>query len=135
MLVLTLNLIPTVFAAGNGNSGSKISMEEVKQAILDKKPNVVIVDVRDEASYAKGHIAGAINISHKKYDNFQNGQTEFPGLTKDGVNCVYCYVKECNLGEKAAHKFTALGYPSKDIVGGFDSWKDAGYPVESASTK
>lgn len=130
-----LSFVPMALGVNSNNTQSKASMETVKQAITDKQKNVVIVDVRDETSYAKGHIAEAVNISHKKYNNFKNGQKEFPELTKNGINYVYCYNKECHLGERVANLFTALGYPSKDITGGYDSWAEAGYPIETAISK
>jgi rhodanese-related sulfurtransferase len=36
----------------------------------------------------------------------------------------------CNLGEKAAKKFTSLGYPVKEMVGGFEEWKRHKLPIE-----
>lgn len=141
--LVIINFIPSVWGAEKQkdkpstqpNEVQKVSMDVVKQAVLDKNPNVVIVDVRDEDHYKKGHIAGAIHICHKMYNNFEGNETEFPGLTKDGVNYVYCYTKESTLSEKAARKFASLGYPSKDMIGGFDSWEEAGYPVESSLVK
>lgn len=92
--------------------------------------NVTIVDVRTEADYKAGHIPGAINLPLEKYNGFTGNDTEFPGLRKDGYNYVYCYELLCNLGQKAAMKFASLGYPVKEIKGGFKSWKEGNYPIE-----
>lgn len=96
----------------------------------DKNANVTIVDVRKEEDFKAGHIPGAINIPFDKWDGFNGKQTQFPGLRKDGVNYVYCYELLCNLGQVAAKKFASLGYPVKEMKGGFKSWKDGGYTVE-----
>lgn len=102
----------------------------VKWAILEKTPNITIVDVRAEKDYAKGHIPGAINIPYDKWNGFEGKETEFSGLRKDGFNYVYCYELLCNLSQKAAKKFATLGYPSKEMKGGFDSWKSHRFPIQ-----
>jgi rhodanese-related sulfurtransferase len=101
----------------------------VKTAI-EKKQLVTIVDVRREADFKAGHIPGAINMPFDKWDKFEGNQTQFPSLRKDGFNYVYCYELLCNLGQKAAKKFASLGYPSKEMKGGFQSWKEHHYHVE-----
>ncbi|MEI7493907.1 MAG: rhodanese-like domain-containing protein [Alphaproteobacteria bacterium] len=100
----------------------------VKSAIGSK--NITIVDVRKEADFKAGHIPGAINLPFDKWDRFEGNQTDFSDLRKDGFNYVYCYELLCNLGQKAAKKFASLGYPSKEVKGGFQSWKDHKYPIE-----
>lgn len=101
------------------------------KAVLDSKiKNVTIVDVRDAKSFAEGHIPGAINVPAERHANFEGFETEFSELRKDGFNYIYCYEQLCNLSQKAAKKFASLGYPVKEIVGGFDAWKDRKNPIE-----
>ena len=101
------------------------------KAVLDGKiKNVTIVDVRAAKDFAKGHIPGAINIPFEKYNGFEGAETEFPGLRKDGFNYIYCYEQLCNLSQMAAKKFASLGYPVKEIAGGFDAWKEQKNPIE-----
>ena len=101
------------------------------KAVLDGKvKNVTIVDVRSKADYAKGHIPGAINIPWEDHESFEGSEKEFPVLKKDGYAYIYCYELLCNLGQKAAKKFASLGYPVKEIVGGFEEWKAGGNPIE-----
>lgn len=107
----------------------------VNKVIKDKLPNITIVDVRSAAAYAKGHIPGAINIPDEKYSYFDGPETEFPGLCKDGLNLIYCYTKTCNLGQKAAKKFASLGYPVKEIVGGYELWSEGKNPIETGDAK
>jgi rhodanese-related sulfurtransferase len=102
----------------------------VKKAIDNKATDVTIVDVRLAKDFAKGHIPGAINLPYDQYATFEGTEPEFPGLRKDGYNYVYCYTADCNLAQKAARKFALLGYPVKEVVGGFAAWRDYKYPVE-----
>jgi rhodanese-related sulfurtransferase len=103
-----------------------------KLASEGKAKNVVIVDVRRTADFAKGHIPGSINIPFDQYDSFEGAETEFPGLRKDGHNYIYCYELLCNLSQKASRKFASLGYPVKEISGGFKAWVDHSYPIEAS---
>lgn len=103
---------------------------ELKYLIDTKKKNITIIDVRTAKDYAEGHIPGAINIPSNKYNNFEGLEREFPHLRKDGINYVYCYALLCNLSQKAAKKFATLQYPVKEIVGGFQAWKNLNYPIE-----
>ena len=98
--------------------------------------NINIIDVRSAEAYNKGHIPGAINIPGEKYSGFEGPETDIPGLRKDAFNCVYCYSPTCNLGLKAARKFASLGFPSKEIVGGYTTWvEEYKFPVETGTPK
>jgi rhodanese-related sulfurtransferase len=100
------------------------------QSVIDgKTKNVTIVDVRSEKDFKEGHIPGAINIPFEKHNGFKGSETKFSGLRKDGFNYIYCYEHLCNLAQLAAKKFASLGYPVKEIVGGFNAWKDGKHPV------
>lgn len=96
---------------------------DVKNVVDGKEKNITIVDVRAEADYAKDHIPGAINIPCDKHNYFKGSETEFSGLRKDGFNYVYCYEMLCNLSQEAAKKFASLGYPVKEVKGGFKAWQ------------
>ncbi len=101
----------------------------VNRMIEEKANNITIVDVRSAKDYAKGHIPGAINVPYDQYNGFTGSETEFPGLTKDKVNVIYCYELLCNLAQKAAVKFASLDYPVKEMAGGFAEWKTHKYPI------
>lgn len=102
----------------------------VQSVVFKKRQDVTIVDVRKEADYKMGHIPGAINIPFDQWNSFEGDQKHFTGLIKNGFNYVYCYELLCNLAQKAGKKFASLGYPTKEIKGGFKSWKEHEYPVE-----
>lgn len=98
---------------------------------LMSKTDMVIVDVRDEESYAEKHIPTAINIPYNAYNSFDTSETSFPQLRFDVFNYIYCYSDFCNLSHRAAKRFAQLGYPVKVIRGGFDEWQKHNYPVDN----
>ena len=108
----------------------------INRAIKEKMPNINIIDVRSAEAFRKGHIPGAINIPSEKYSGFEGNETDIPGLRKDAFNCIYCYSATCNLSQKAAKKFASLGYPVKEIAGGYKAWiEEYKFPVETYPTK
>lgn len=90
----------------------------------------VIIDLRKKEHFDQGHIPYAVNLPFNEYEGFEGEQKDFPGLSKNKINYVYCYELLCNLSQKAARKFASLGYPVKEIKGGFKSYKERGYPIE-----
>lgn len=103
---------------------------EVRKHVEGATDKITIVDVRAAKDYAAGHIPGAINIPYDQHEGFHGSEKSFPGLRKDGYNYVYCYSHTCNLAQKAAKKFASLGYPVKEMVGGFSEWQRDGHPIE-----
>ncbi len=93
---------------------------------MKNKENIVIVDVRDPDSYAKGHIPGAINLPRDIW-------TKATGLSKNNLNIVYCYSQVCHLAAEAALEFSIQGYPVVEMEGGFPVWKGDGLPVQGGS--
>ena len=98
--------------------------------VSEGKLDGIIIDLRKKEHFNKDHIPGAINLPFDKYDGFEGDQKDFPGLSKDKINYVYCYELLCNLSQKAAKKFASLGYPVKEIRGGLKYYKKHLYPIE-----
>jgi rhodanese-related sulfurtransferase len=88
-----------------------------------KSGDINVVDVREAEDYAQGHIPGAINLPHEKWDSLE-------GLRKDKINVLYCYSQVCHLAATAACEFLDKGYPVMELEGGFPVWKDADFEVE-----
>lgn len=101
----------------------------VMAAIMSGMNNFTVIDVRARKAYEAGHIPGAINLPVDEY-NFDGDETNFPGLRTDGYNYVYCYALLCDLSQRAAKKFASLGYPVKEMKGGFEGWQEHHYPIE-----
>ena len=85
---------------------------------------LVIVDVREAEDFEKGHIPGAINLPSDKWHTLR-------GLDKDKVNVIYCYNITCHLGARGAVQFASQGYPVMELEGGFETWKQRGFDVET----
>lgn len=84
---------------------------------------VVVIDVRAEEDYAKGHIPGAVNLPKTKWSTLA-------GLRKDKTNVLYCYSRVCHLAAKAALEFAGQGFPVMEMDGGFDEWVEHDLAIE-----
>lgn len=71
----------------------------------------VLVDVREPAEFARGHLPGALNIPLPKL------REKLPELSKDELIGVYCGVGQ--RGYYANRILAAHGYRSKNLSGGF----------------
>jgi len=96
--------------------------------ILDRKEDVVIVDVRFPSDFRKGHIPGAVNLPKGKWHTAA-------GLSKDKLNILYCYNQTCHMAAEAALELIALGYPVAEMEGGFATWEANGNPIAVAAPK
>jgi|SRR5208282_5017983 len=109
---------------------AKLSVEtdpsDVYEDIRSRFPGILVVDTRSPESYAKGHLPGAINLWHRTIDAVTAAQ-----LPKDKVLVTYCTGVGCNASTKGAAKLTELGFRVKEMTGGFEWWKQEGYPVET----
>ena len=90
--------------------------------MIDRKEDVVIVDVRFPTDYRKAHVPGAVNLPKGKW---QTGA----GLSKEKLNVLYCYNQTCHMAAEAALELIALGYPVVEMEGGFATWEANGYPL------
>ena len=96
--------------------------------MLDRKEDIVVVDVRFPTDYRKAHIPGAVNLPKGKWQNAA-------GLSKDKLNVLYCYNQQCHLAAEAALELLAQGYPVIEMEGGFATWEANGSPVEATQSK
>jgi 3-mercaptopyruvate sulfurtransferase SseA len=46
---------------------------------------------------------------------------------------VYCWGPGCNGATRSAHLIARLGYPAKEMIGGFEYWAREGLPVDAAT--
>jgi rhodanese-related sulfurtransferase len=92
--------------------------------ILDRKEDVVVVDVRFPTDFRKSHIPGAVNLPKGKWH-------EPKGLAKDKLNILYCYNQTCHMAAEAAVELLAQGYRVVEMEGGFATWEANGHPVQA----
>lgn len=119
-VVSGLMLIWPLFAGGRG--GNRVSTLEATQLINQK--DAVVVDIRDQAEYARGHIVGARNLPAKVLDE---RRAEIDKLKSAPV------IVACDSGQRAgpaADRLRALGVAEVHVLaGGLNAWRDAGLPV------
>lgn len=135
VLLLVLSLAAPVWAAAPGLEAlvdqylSSISSEfdTISETALWKKiqdkENLLVVDVREPAEYAVGHIQGAINIPIRELGK------NLHRLPKDGTLIVIV----CKTGIRAGYGTAVLrllGYPQvRNLRGGMVAWQQANLPM------
>jgi rhodanese-related sulfurtransferase len=87
----------------------------------------VLVDSRSRASWDQGHVPGAIHLPTAEIA--ARAATVVPA---GSAVVTYCWGPGCNGGTRAALEFAKLGYPVKEMIGGFEYWTREGLPVETA---
>ncbi|WP_315812562.1 rhodanese-like domain-containing protein [Bradyrhizobium sp. SZCCHNR2028] len=97
---------------------------DVHESLRAAAPDFILVDVRGPASFAKGHIAGAINIPHRTMT--VERMAEYP---KTELFVVYCAGPHCNGANRAAIRLAQLGLPVKMMIGGIAGWLDEGFAL------
>jgi len=94
------------------------------KAMIDKKENLILLDVRDGGEYSAGYLPGAINISR--------GTLEFNVFSKipDQNAKIYVYCKTKARSTLSTKTLNDLGYKNAVLVdASYEDWVKAGYPV------
>jgi rhodanese-related sulfurtransferase len=98
---------------------------DVHDALASGTPGFVLLDVRDPAHFAKGHVPGAINLPHGKI--IGSKMREWPEGT---LFVTYCAGPHCNGAARGALRLARLGLPVKIMAGGITGWIDEGFTLE-----
>lgn len=94
------------------------------QAAFDAGERFTLVDSRGHAAWHQGRIAGAVHLPTAEIPD--HAAERLPA----GVPVVvYCWGPGCNGSTKAALALARLGYPVKEMIGGFEYWAREGLPV------
>lgn len=95
----------------------RIDVQEARGLLAAAPGNgLQIIDIRDEQSYANGHISSALHIDNNSVQPFvENADTSKPLL-------VYCY--HGNMSQSAAAYFSEQGFEEAySMDGGFSDWE------------
>ena len=95
------------------NKFKNISVEETKELL---RADNYLIDIRDEESFSKSHIEGALNLSDKNIVEFVKTSK------KNKPTIIYCYKGISS--QNAADYLSSQGF--KDLYsvdGGFEEWK------------
>jgi rhodanese-related sulfurtransferase len=89
---------------------------------------LVVADSRSQESWDQGHVAGAIHLPTDEI------AARAAAVIPPGATVVtYCWGPGCNGAHRAALEFAKLGYPVKEMIGGFEYWAREGLPIETAN--
>ena len=87
----------------------------------------MLVDTRSDASWAQGHVPGAMHLPGRLIA--AEAGERIPAGTPV---VVYCWGPGCNGATRAALEFALLGYPVKEMLGGFEYWVREGFAYDTA---
>jgi rhodanese-related sulfurtransferase len=88
-----------------------------------ERGDVVLLDVRPEAEFAAGHIAGARSVPVGEI------RRQLRAIPKGAEVVAYCRGPYCVYADEAVRELTRRGFRAQRLIDGFPEWKRAGLPV------
>jgi len=110
--------------------GERSTIEQVSAAELERRlttGDVVILDVRPEAEFRAGHIAGARSAPLQLLDGLLLTLPRRPEIV------AYCRGPYCVYADDAVRLLRSRGLRARRLDVGFPEWRRAGLPVETAA--
>jgi rhodanese-related sulfurtransferase len=102
---------------------NEIALTEAQNAVKEAD---VVLDVREGPEFHDGHIGGAINLPRGLLEFMLSSDEALQDRSRSFV--LYC--KSSGRAALAAKTMQDMGYLHvTSIAGGFDGWKEAGFPV------
>lgn len=102
-------------------------VSDVHAALELGEPDFVLVDSRSRESWDQGRIPGAIHLPTREIA--ERAATLVPAGT---AVVTYCWGPGCNGATRAALEFAKLGYPVREMIGGFEYWAREGFAYDTA---
>lgn len=102
----------------------EIDVSDVAAALDTGDAGFVLVDSRGEPAWAQGRIPGAVHLPTAEIAD--RAAVVVPAGT---AVVTYCWGPGCNGATRAAVEFARLGYPVRELIGGFEYWSREGFPV------
>ncbi|MEU7612001.1 rhodanese-like domain-containing protein [Micromonospora sp. NPDC049204] len=127
-MTFTFAVPPADPATAAAHFHNRLSVEtdvsDVHADLSARAPGLVVVDSRGAAAWAQGHLPGAVHLPTAEI------ASRAADLVPPGSAVVtYCWGPGCNGATRAALEFARLGYPVKEMLGGFEYWVREGLPV------
>ncbi|WP_147652566.1 rhodanese-like domain-containing protein [Vulcaniibacterium gelatinicum] len=103
-------------------------------AFVEAAPGDVLIDVREPAEYAAGHLPGAINIPRGVLEFEIEAHPALGGVTDpalaDRTRPITLYCRSGGRAALAAQSLQQLGFTRvRSLAGGIMAWTAAGLPV------
>ncbi|MEV4488511.1 rhodanese-like domain-containing protein [Micromonospora coxensis] len=103
-------------------------VSDVHADLIAGVPGLVVVDSRGPDAWRQGHLPDAVHLPTAEI------AARAAALVPRGALVVtYCWGPGCNGATRAALEFARLGYPVKEMLGGFEYWVREGLPVRTAA--
>ena len=103
---------------------AELGPPNLKRLLDEGASQVVVLDVRSREGFDAGHVPGAAHIP------FEELPRRLKELPKGKSIVTYCWDVTCLLATKAAYVLASKGYRPKELLGGIEEWRKAGFPVE-----
>jgi rhodanese-related sulfurtransferase len=133
--ILALPLLPAV-ATGlwHPRKPSWQSDEVTLAAATAWGSDLLWVDARPDADYAKGHIPGAIQLNEDRWDDLMDGVLDHFNTSRKIV--VYCSSLSCQTSHDVARRLREEAQISNVFVlrGGWEAWTAERRPIETSPT-
>jgi len=129
---LVLEVPPAPPDVAHRHYAAKLSVEtdpsDVRRDLEAGVPGLVVADMRSADVYAEEHVAGAISLPYRELTEASTAH-----LSREALYICYCWDPGCNAGAKGAARLAQLGFRVKEMIGGIEYWKRAGYPTATGS--
>ncbi|CAM5286043.1 rhodanese-related sulfurtransferase [Streptomyces sp. DSM 41037] len=102
---------------------TRLSVGEARARTGGKRPEAVLLDVREKPEWRAGHAPGAV---HAPLTGLVAGAA-LPVSTRGRALVVIC--RSGHRSQRAARLLAGRGAYAVDVVGGMNAWAAAGYPV------
>ncbi|RKE17906.1 rhodanese-like domain-containing protein [Streptomyces sp. TLI_171] len=103
-------------------------VSDVHADLTSGAPGIVVVDTRSKAAWDQGRIPGSVHLPTARIAELAP-ESIAPGQTV----VTYCWGPGCNGATRAALAFARLGYPVKEMLGGFEYWVREGFAYDTAA--
>ena len=127
LLTMTTTTTPPIDSAAALHFAARLRYETDPSdvhAALEAGERFVLVDTRGDAAWRQGRIPQAVHLPTAAIP-----ERAAEVLTAGVPVVVHCWGPGCNGATKAALALARLGYPVREMIGGFEYWAREGLPV------
>lgn len=113
----------------NGDSGFDAPLAiNLEQAYKLYQMDFIFIDARDRVDYNAGRIKKSYSLPYLEFDKYKGALSK---ISKSQTIICYCGGADCELSKALANRLYFQGYHNIYVFfGGWEQWKNAGYPVE-----